>query len=31
MAGRGLHLLFDPVGGIAGDMLCAALLEALST
>ena len=28
MAGKGLHLLFDPVGGIAGDMLCAALLDA---
>ena len=27
MAGKGLHLLFDPVGGIAGDMLCAALLD----
>ena len=28
MAGKGLHLLFDPVGGIAGDMLCAAMLDA---
>ena len=28
MVTQGLHLRFDPVGGIAGDMLCAALLDA---
>ena len=28
MVSEGLHLHFDPVGGIAGDMLCAALLDA---
>jgi hypothetical protein len=28
MATQGLHLHLDPVGGIAGDMLCAALLDA---
>ena len=28
MVTKGLHLHFDPVGGIAGDMLCAALLDA---
>ncbi len=28
MAGNGRHLHFDPVGGLAGDMVCAALLDA---
>ncbi len=28
MPGKGLHLHLDPVGGIAGDMFCAALLDA---